>query len=187
MDRFTHLHEFDTGIAPVVAKARDYPAGEESPRHAHPTAQLLYAVEGVMVVTTEWGQWIVPPTRGIWLPIRTWHQVRMVTPVRMRTVYVRADSLDGLPEQCRVLAITPLMRELILAAMSVPVPAPPKNGSEADAILDSDMEHIIHLFLLNRGLLITPFHNMILVCPDTKQADVDQLVSAFDEFVREVI
>ncbi|WP_293762689.1 aspartate aminotransferase family protein [uncultured Aquitalea sp.] len=66
-------------------------------------------------------------------------------------------------------------------------PAPPKNGSEADAILDSDMEHIIHLFLLNRGLLITPFHNMILVCPDTKQADVDQLVSAFDEFVREVI
>ena len=122
MDRFTHLHEFDTGIAPVVAKARDYPAGEESPRHAHPTAQLLYAVEGVMVVTTEWGQWIVPPTRGIWLPIRTWHQVRMVTPVRMRTVYVRADSLDGLPEQCRVLAITPLMRELILAAMSVPVP-----------------------------------------------------------------
>jgi glutamate-1-semialdehyde 2,1-aminomutase len=46
---------------------------------------------------------------------------------------------------------------------------PPRNGSEADAILDSDMEHIIHLFLLNRGLLITPFHNMLLICPQTTQ------------------
>ena len=40
----------------------------------------------------------------------------------------------------------------------------------------------MHLFLLNRGLLITPFHNMILVCPDTRVTDVDRLVQAVDQF-----
>jgi len=63
---------------------------------------------------------------------------------------------------------------------------PPVNGSEADKILDSELEHIVHLFLLNRGLLITPFHNMILVCPDTTAADVDRLVAAFGDFVQQV-
>ncbi|KJV27133.1 AraC family transcriptional regulator [Aquitalea magnusonii] len=130
MNDYQHLHQYDTGIAPVVAKARDYPAGEDTPRHAHPTAQLLYAVEGVMVVSTALGQWIVPPTRGIWLPIDTWHQVRMISAVRMRTVYVRKDSLEGLPQECRVLAISPLLRELILAAMSIAVPYPPDSRDE---------------------------------------------------------
>ncbi len=112
-------HDLDAGLAPVVAKARDYPAGQVSARHRHPTAQLVYAVEGVMVVSTAEGQWIVPPTRGIWLPIGTWHTVRMVTAVRMRTVYVRGDALAGLPTDCRVLAVPPLLRELILAAMDI--------------------------------------------------------------------
>ena len=62
----------------------------------------------------------------------------------------------------------------------------PQNGSEADKILDSELEHIVHLFLLNRGLLITPFHNMILVCPDTTATDVDRLVAAFGDFVQQV-
>ncbi|WP_024301651.1 aspartate aminotransferase family protein [Pseudogulbenkiania sp. MAI-1] len=65
-------------------------------------------------------------------------------------------------------------------------PTPPQNGSEADKVLDSELEHIVHLFLLNRGLLITPFHNMMLVCPDTTTADVDRLVAAFAAFVAAV-
>ncbi|GGY22396.1 AraC family transcriptional regulator [Paludibacterium paludis] len=122
MTDFSHIHQYGTGAAQVVAKARDYSPGTLTPRHAHPTAQLIYAVEGVMVVVTARGQWIVPSTRGIWLPIDTWHEVRMITHVRMRTVYVRHDALDGLPDECRVLAITPLLRELILAAMTVAIP-----------------------------------------------------------------
>ena len=63
---------------------------------------------------------------------------------------------------------------------------PPRNGSEADRILDGELEHIVHLFLLNRGLLITPFHNMILVCPDTRATDVDRLVQAVSDFAAAV-
>ncbi|MEO5796722.1 MAG: aspartate aminotransferase family protein [Rhodoferax sp.] len=66
-------------------------------------------------------------------------------------------------------------------------PTPPRNGTQADAILDAALEKNIHLYLLNRGLLITPFHNMMLVCPSTTPADVDRLVSAFASFVEEVV
>ncbi|MFA6040002.1 MAG: aspartate aminotransferase family protein [Methylophilus sp.] len=56
---------------------------------------------------------------------------------------------------------------------------PPANGTEAGLILDSELEQIIHLYLLNRGILITPFHNMLLVCPATTQQDVSQLLKVF--------
>ncbi len=58
-------------------------------------------------------------------------------------------------------------------------PNPPRNGTEAAAILDGELEQLIHLYLLNRGLLITPFHNMLLLCPSTCASDVDRLVAAF--------
>ncbi len=60
-------------------------------------------------------------------------------------------------------------------------PAPPRNGSEAEAMLDAELEQIVHLYLLNRGVLITPFHNMMLVCPQTDSADVARLLRAFDD------
>ena len=65
-------------------------------------------------------------------------------------------------------------------------PAPPRNGSEAGALLDPALERIVHLYLLNRGVLITPFHNMLLVCPQTTPADVRQLLAAFDDCLAEL-
>ena len=63
---------------------------------------------------------------------------------------------------------------------------PPQNGSEAGAALDSELEHLIHLALLNRGVMITPFHNMMLVCPATTVGDVDKLLQAFDQVLGEI-
>jgi glutamate-1-semialdehyde 2,1-aminomutase len=65
-------------------------------------------------------------------------------------------------------------------------PSSPRNGGEAQAILDGELEQIIHLYLLNRGLLITPFHNMLLVCPATDESDVARLLTAFDECLGEM-
>lgn len=64
---------------------------------------------------------------------------------------------------------------------------PPRNGTEAEAAMDDALEHALHLALLNRGVMITPFHNMMLVCPDTSDADVDRLLSAFDAVLRELV
>jgi glutamate-1-semialdehyde 2,1-aminomutase len=61
-------------------------------------------------------------------------------------------------------------------------PTPPRNGSEARAAMDHDLESLIHLFLVNRAVLLAPFHNMMLVSPATQPAQVDRLVAAFDAF-----
>jgi len=60
-------------------------------------------------------------------------------------------------------------------------PNPPRTGSEADRILDGELEHLVHLGLLNRGVMITPFHNMMLICPQTTESDVGLLLGALDE------
>jgi len=60
-------------------------------------------------------------------------------------------------------------------------PGPLRNGSEAMAAHAPELEQAIHLGLLNRGCVIAPFHNMMLVCPATTPGQIDQLVGAFGE------
>ncbi len=60
-------------------------------------------------------------------------------------------------------------------------PRPPRNGSAAGALARPALEHLIHLALLNRGVMITPFHNMLLASPVTGDDDVARLLGAFDE------
>jgi AraC-like DNA-binding protein len=117
----------DRGDRPVVAIGVDYSSGHESDRHQHPTAQLIYAVQGVMLVGTDSGQWIVPPSRGIWMPALTDHWVRMIGEVRMRTCFIRSDAIAGLPTACGVVGISPLLRELILAAITLPADFAPED------------------------------------------------------------
>ena len=57
----------------------------------------------------------------------------------------------------------------------------PVNAKEARAAQHDELEHAIHLYLLNRGVLLTPFHNMMLVCPETSQADIDKLLRVLDD------
>jgi glutamate-1-semialdehyde 2,1-aminomutase len=62
-----------------------------------------------------------------------------------------------------------------------------RNGAAAARALAPELEQIIHLALLNRGCLITPFHNMMLVCPETTPTQVQRLVKAFDEVTAELV
>jgi glutamate-1-semialdehyde 2,1-aminomutase len=65
-------------------------------------------------------------------------------------------------------------------------PEPPRTGAESAAAADRDVEEYLHLFLLNRGVLITPFHNMALMCPATTPAQVDRHSEAFGAAVKEL-
>ncbi|KRT61498.1 MAG: class III aminotransferase, glutamate-1-semialdehyde 2,1-aminomutase [Chloroflexi bacterium CSP1-4] len=62
-------------------------------------------------------------------------------------------------------------------------PTPPRTGAEQWAAGDFELERYLHLHALNRGILLTPFHNMALVCPATTEADVDRHTEAFAEAV----
>jgi glutamate-1-semialdehyde 2,1-aminomutase len=63
----------------------------------------------------------------------------------------------------------------------------PKTGREAADAGDFELEQYIHLRMLNDGFLITPFHNMALISPDTTTADVDAHTQAFDKMCGELI
>jgi glutamate-1-semialdehyde 2,1-aminomutase len=61
---------------------------------------------------------------------------------------------------------------------------PPRNGSEANAAIDSELDRYMHLWALNRGILMTPFHNMALIAADSTEADVDYHSNVFREAVK---
>jgi glutamate-1-semialdehyde 2,1-aminomutase len=59
----------------------------------------------------------------------------------------------------------------------------PRTGAESAAAADGELDEYMHLFLLNRGVLITPFHNMALMCPATTEDHVDRHTEVFREAV----
>ncbi len=66
-------------------------------------------------------------------------------------------------------------------------PNPAQNGSEALAGQDPDLDPFIHLFMLNRGILLTPFHNMALISPETTPAQVRRHTEVFEEAVKTLL
>ena len=64
---------------------------------------------------------------------------------------------------------------------------PPRNGSEARAVMDPALESTIHLYLANRGILLAPFHNMMLVSPVTQAAQVDRLAAELNSALTELL
>jgi glutamate-1-semialdehyde 2,1-aminomutase len=62
----------------------------------------------------------------------------------------------------------------------------PRNGTESAASFDADIEEYLHLYMSNRGVLMTPFHNMALMCPATILSDVDRHTELFGEAVARI-
>jgi AraC-like DNA-binding protein len=106
-----HIHR------PVVALADEYEPDFVDPPHRHDRAQLLYAISGVMAISTPEGSFVIPPQRAVWIPPDVEHQVACRGQVSVRTLYI--DPLeDGLPTRCRVIEVSELLRALILETMT---------------------------------------------------------------------
>jgi glutamate-1-semialdehyde 2,1-aminomutase len=65
-------------------------------------------------------------------------------------------------------------------------PERPRTGSEAAAGSHAELDRFVHLYALNRGILLTPFHNMALMSPATTEADVDRHTAVFEEATSEL-
>ncbi|MCU1761374.1 helix-turn-helix transcriptional regulator [Pseudomonas sp. 14P_8.1_Bac3] len=105
---------------PVSAHPHDYADGAHQALHQHHEAQLLYAVCGTMRVVTTQGAWVIPPTRAVWIPPGVEHEMFMAGEVRTRSLFIAAELSPANLQQCCVLAVTPLLRELILRAVQGP-------------------------------------------------------------------
>ena len=66
-------------------------------------------------------------------------------------------------------------------------PTPPRTGAEAAEAIDTELDRYMHLYALNRGVLLTPFHNMALISPATTEADVETHSEVFREAVTELL
>jgi AraC-like DNA-binding protein/mannose-6-phosphate isomerase-like protein (cupin superfamily) len=104
----------------VAAMPKEFVCGFEILPHHHERAQLIYATAGTVRVSTEDGVWVVPPQRAVWVPAGVTHSLVMLSATTMRTLYVREDAVS-MPTVCRVLSMTPLLRELIVRATELPV------------------------------------------------------------------
>ncbi|MCK5362535.1 MAG: helix-turn-helix transcriptional regulator [Gammaproteobacteria bacterium] len=82
--------------------------------HRHFRAQLVFASEGVMTVTTAAATWVVPPQQAVWVPAGIDHEVYSAGPLSMRSLYVHPDATGGLSGECCVMAVGAFLRELIV-------------------------------------------------------------------------
>ncbi|NBF03534.1 helix-turn-helix domain-containing protein [Pseudomonas sp. Fl5BN2] len=105
---------------PVSAYPRNYADAEHQESHRHREAQFLYAACGTMRVVTAQGAWVIPPTRAVWIPSLVEHEIFMVGEVHMRSLFIDPQRCPPTLQQCCVLAVTPLLRELILRAVQGP-------------------------------------------------------------------
>lgn len=121
MARGVRAEQIEGVARPVVAVGNDYPAGHRHPTHRHRRAQLLFAERGTMLVETAEGAWMVPPSQAIWIPAGTAHAIAMLDPVATRSVYLDATAAAGMATACRVVGVSPLLRELLIAAVDLPV------------------------------------------------------------------
>jgi AraC-like DNA-binding protein/quercetin dioxygenase-like cupin family protein len=112
------LTEYDPkrGVS-VATLAYEYPSGFKVAEHAHGSDQLIYAISGLMEVSSGQSMWLIPPHFALWIPARTQHRIKMPGPVSMRTLYLRTGSRARVDAGCAVLHVTPLLRELIVEAV----------------------------------------------------------------------
>jgi AraC-like DNA-binding protein/quercetin dioxygenase-like cupin family protein len=125
--RYEPLWDKETDSEPVHTLPSHYEAGDLVAKHSHRRAQLLYARAGVILVTTNMGRWMVPPEHALWIPPRIEHSVEMLGTVTMLSLYVEPSAMPGLPDTVRVVGVSDLARELIIAVVQ-PEPMPNAAG-----------------------------------------------------------
>ncbi len=106
----------------VSAMAKTYASGAVDSKHTHTRAQLIHAVSGVMEISAAGRHWLVPPQRALWMPAQTVYEMRARTAVEFRTIWVRvADVAMHMPTEPTLVRVTPLLKELIVRAVELPI------------------------------------------------------------------
>ena len=165
--RQAEIRPVEEADRPVVGYAKDYPAGLMADTHSHPKAQLIYAVSGVMHVETVDAGYVIPPSSALLMPADLDHSIYMNGPVAMRVLFLRPAEVNGICDDCRVISVTALLRELILAACSEPL----------DWDVDGRGHHVVSLALdeISRSTVLP------LDLPLPKDARLRRVINALRE------
>ncbi|WCK80156.1 AraC family transcriptional regulator [Agrobacterium fabrum] len=109
------IDRYECADRAAVGFSMDYPHGLASGMHRHRKAQLVYAISGMMHVETAEASFLLPPTKALFLPADVEHSIRMEGDVAMREVFMNRNLGEAIALAPRVLTVSPLLRELVLA------------------------------------------------------------------------
>lgn len=114
------IHNPDFASAPVVGQSEYWTPHSVEP-HSHVRHQLIYAARGVVHLKTSVGEWILPPSRAMWITGGVEHGLMVKRPAQTSILYIDTECfvLPG-SERCSVIEISPLVRELIQACSELP-------------------------------------------------------------------
>ena len=104
-----------------------------------------------------------------------------------RMIPLASRLADGVQAVIDEFALPWVVKRLGCRAEYWPRSVPPHNGGEAAAVEDVGLDRYLHLFMLNRGVLMTPFHNMALMAPQTTAVDVDRHTELLREAARTLV
>ena len=122
---------------PIVGMAIDAPAPHDSGLHRHRRAQLMYAVSGVLQIRIGHTRCVLPPTMAAWIPSGLWHQAETGKAFRLPQLVFRPRGLPALPQRPQVIAVGPLLRELIVRVAEWPLtPLEPARQRLVEVLLD---------------------------------------------------
>ena len=130
--RSTNPEDFQNLSQAVGVMSKAFADGWEIPLHHHTRDQLLFASQGIMRLRTERDAWVVPRNSAVYIPAGTQHAVSMHGAVDMRTLYIDKESRRIASPVLTVVAVSNLLRELILALSEEPIDYAP--GSRAAQI-----------------------------------------------------
>lgn len=124
--RNVKINDYENVSRNVIATGNDYADGAMLAKHQHYRGQCLYAITGVLTVTTATGSWVVPPHRALWVPSGVEHEVHMDGVTKTRNAYILPEAAHtaGLPDHCTVIEVSPLLHELLSTAVDLPAEYP---------------------------------------------------------------
>jgi AraC-like DNA-binding protein len=139
-----------SAVRPVRSRARPLAMDTQVEPHAHPWSQFTYCASGLMQVTVSQSgaqtTYIVPPSRALWIPAQIQHQVVILEAAELRTVDVLAAGETVQWSECRVLVVSPLLRELIHALEDS------QPGERDDALMALTLDEIRQADLQSLGV-----------------------------------
>ena len=105
----------------ALVTLHEYASGTVFARHTHARGQFAYASTGALKMFTDLGNWVVPPQRAIWVPGGVPHEMHMRGDVLMLNTYLddEAAARAGLQDYCQVFEVSPLLRHLLEAALTI--------------------------------------------------------------------
>ena len=106
---------------PIRVRSRPVPTGTRIARHTHSWAQLACTSRGVLRIAASGSTWMVPPSRAIWVPPRVTHELVIVDDAYLRTLYIDESVIPAGLDACRVVEVSPLLREVVVALDDTPL------------------------------------------------------------------